>query len=60
MRSQRVTEGNKDHVLISNVGDLAHTPPDDVLLVEQDADYVLACHKLSHRRESDTNLKVWV
>ena len=55
-----MTEGNKDHVLISNVGDLAHTPPDDVLLVEQDADYVLACHKLSHRRESDTNLKVWV
>lgn len=42
------------------IGDLAHTPPDDVLLVEQDTDYVRACHTLSHRKKSDTDLKVWV
>lgn len=47
-------------VIISYIGDLAHTPPDNVFLVEQDADYVRACHILSHRRESDTELKIWV
>jgi hypothetical protein len=45
---------------ISYVGDLARTPPDDVLLVEQDADYVRACHTLSQSGESDSGLKVWV
>ncbi|MDP3029038.1 MAG: hypothetical protein Q8O04_05995 [Deltaproteobacteria bacterium] len=55
-----MTLNNKDHVFISYIGDLARTPPDDVLLVEQDADYVRACHTLSHRRKSDTDLKVWV
>lgn len=47
-------------VYIIYVGDLAHTPPEDVLLVEQAADYVLACHTLSQRREFDNDLKIWV
>jgi hypothetical protein len=55
-----LTEDNKSQVFISYIGDLAHTPPDGVLLVEQDADYVRACHTLSQHREADTNLKIWV
>jgi len=46
--------------IISYIGDLALQSPDDVLLVEQDADYVRACHVLSQRRESDSDLKIWV
>ncbi|MFH1672064.1 MAG: hypothetical protein ABIF87_01350 [Pseudomonadota bacterium] len=50
----------KDEVSISYIGDLTHTPPDGVLLVEQDADYVRACRELSHRGKSDTPLELWV
>jgi hypothetical protein len=35
-------------------------PPDGVLLVEQNIDYVRACHTLSQSRESDPDLKIWV
>ncbi|TET34869.1 MAG: hypothetical protein E3J72_12090 [Planctomycetota bacterium] len=52
--------GNENQVSISYIGNLAHTPPDDVLLVENDGDYVRACHTLSHREKSDIGLKVWV
>ena len=50
--------GNKS--IISYIGDLALKPPDDVLLLEQDADYVRVCHVLSQRRESDPEQKIWV
>ena len=46
--------------IISYVGNLAHTPPDDVLLVESDEDYVRVCRVLSHRVKLDTAAKVWV
>ena len=52
--------GNEYLASISYIGNLAHTPPDDVLLVESNEDYVLACHTLSHREKSDIGLKVWV
>lgn len=55
-----MTVNKKDEVYISYIGDLAHTPPADVLLVEKDADYMRACHKLSQRRKSDADLKIWV
>lgn len=55
-----MTVNKKDEVYISHIGDLAHTPPDGVLLVEKDADYVRACHELSHRKKADTPLELWV
>ena len=55
-----MTVNKKDEVYISYIGDLARTPPDGILLVEQDADYVRACHELSHRGKSDTPLELWV
>ncbi len=39
---------------------MAHTPPDDVLLVERDEDYVYACRELSVTDASTSGLKVWV
>ena len=45
---------------VSYIGDLAHTPPDDVLLVERDEDYVRICHVLSRAAMSGAGLKVWV
>ncbi len=53
-------EDNKDQVFISYIGDLAYTPPDNVLLVAQDAEYVRACHKLSNRKKSGADLRIWV
>jgi hypothetical protein len=50
--------GNKS--IISYIGDLALQPHDDVLLVDQDADYVRACHILTQRRDSDSDQKIWV
>ncbi len=55
-----MTVNKKEEVYISYIGDLAHTPPEGVLLVEQNADYVRACHELSHRGKSDTPLELWV
>ncbi len=46
--------------IIDYIGDLAHTPSDDVLLVERDEDYVRACRKLSPAGSSGAGLKVWV
>jgi hypothetical protein len=47
-------------ISVSYIGDLAHTPPEDVLLVERDEDYVRACRELSGKGSSSTGLKVWV
>jgi len=47
-------------VRISYIGDISHTPPDDVLLVECDEDYVRACRELSPGSSSGAGLKVWV
>ena len=55
-----MTAGNESQTSISHIGNLAHTPPDDVLLVESDDDYVRVCRALSHRVKSDTAVKVWV
>jgi len=55
-----VTVGNECQTSISYIGNLAHTPPDDVLLVESDEDYVRVCRALSRRLKLDTAAKVWV
>jgi hypothetical protein len=60
MMSWSVTVGNECQASISYIGNLAHTPPDDVLLVESDEDYVRVCRALSHRTKLDTAAKVWV
>ncbi|MCP4104690.1 MAG: hypothetical protein GY749_04005 [Desulfobacteraceae bacterium] len=51
---------NKKQVSVSYIGDMIHTPPDDVLLVECDKDYVRACHELSIGGSAAGSLKVWV
>lgn len=53
-------EDSKYKASISYIGDLAHTPPDNVLLVENDADYVRACQKLSRYWELHGCQRVWV
>lgn len=55
-----MTEVSKNKASISYIGDLAHTPPDGVILVENDGDYVRACQKLSRYWESHDCLRVWV
>ena len=55
-----MTVEDKKQVSVSYIGDLDHTPPDDVLLVECDEDYVRACQKLSPGGSSGAGLKVWV
>ena len=60
MRRWSVTVKDEKQVSVSYIGDLAHTPPDDVLLVEGDKDYVRACQELSPGGSSDAGLKVWV
>ena len=60
MRNWPLTSNDTNRVFISYIGDLEHSPPDDVLLVEQDADYVQACHKLSRHRKTDPNFRIWV
>ncbi|MDO9566079.1 MAG: PglZ domain-containing protein [Candidatus Desulfaltia sp.] len=55
-----MTEDSKNKASISYIGDLAHIPPDDVILVESDGDYVRACQKLSRYWESHDCLRVWV
>jgi hypothetical protein len=47
-------------ISVSYVGDLAHAPPEDVFLVERDADYVRACRELCATGASASGLKVWV
>ena len=49
---------NKTH--ISYIGDLTYSVPDDVLLVEQDRDYVFACNALSNAAHSGASLQIWV
>jgi hypothetical protein len=60
MRNWSVIVGNEYHTSISYIGNLAHTPPDDVLLVESDGDYVRACQELSPGGSLSAGLKVWV
>jgi hypothetical protein len=60
MRNWSVAVEDKKQVSVSYIGDLAHTPPDDVILVECDEDYVRACQELSPRGSSGVGLKVWV
>ena len=45
---------------VSHIGDLAHSPPDDILLVENNEDYVRACYAMANRDKSGTGLKIWV
>ena len=47
-------------ITISYIGDLSLKPPDDIFLVNSDADYVQACHTMSQNRKSDPDLKIWV
>lgn len=51
---------NGDEIHINYIGDLAISPPDNVLMVEQDADFVRACNELSNRVKSNTALNLWV
>ena len=46
--------------LISYIGDLAHTPSDSVLLVENDTDYVRVCKELSCFGNPDACRQVWI
>ena len=46
--------------IISYIGDLTYTPPENVLLVESDTDYIQACKELSNFGSSDGCQKVWV
>ena len=55
-----MTVEDKKQVSVSYIGDLVHTPPDDVLLLERDEDYVRACRELSPGGSSGAGLKVWV
>jgi hypothetical protein len=55
-----VTIDEKNQVSVSYIGNLAHSPPEDVLLVERDEDYVRACWELSAKGASASGLKVWV
>ena len=55
-----MTEDIKYKASISYIGDLSHVPPDGVLLVENDTDYVRACQKLSSYWELHEYQRVWV
>lgn len=55
-----MTADNVKQISISYIGDLAHTPPEDVLLVERDEDYVRACRELSATESFKSGLKLWV
>ena len=59
MTGNKFITNHSSHI-ISYIADLAYMPPDDVLLVVQDIDYVRACHTLSQSREPDPDLKIWV
>lgn len=55
-----MTENSKCQASISYIGDLAHTPSDGVILVENNADYVRACQGLSRYWELNGCQRVWV
>jgi len=51
----------KEHLTsVSYIGDLAYTPPDGALVVENDVDYVRACRALSRTERSAAGMKLWV
>lgn len=47
-------------VKISYIGDLSYSPPDGVLLIDGDGDYVGACHVLSCEQEPEVIWEIWV
>lgn len=55
-----MTVDDVKQISVSYIGDLAHTRPEDVLLVERDEDYVRACRELSTTEATKLGLKVWV
>ena len=55
-----MTADNKNEITVNYIGDLAHSTPDDVFLVESDEDYVRVCMDLSRQAKSAFALKVWV
>jgi len=55
-----VTADNKNEITVSYIGDLPHSAPDDVLLVESDEDYVRVCMELSRQAKPAPIRKVWV
>jgi len=55
-----VTVPKNNLVKISYIGDLSHSPPDDVLLIDGDGDYVGACHVLSRKQKPEVIWEIWV
>ena len=47
-------------IFISYIGELDHSPPADIFLVECDADYIRACLKLSASDELSSEISLWV
>lgn len=52
--------GERNKIYISYVGGLGYGLQEDVYLVEGEADYVQACHKLLQHRETGAGLRIWV
>jgi len=55
-----LTEDSKKKASINYIGDLAHVPPDGILLVENDTDYVRVCRELSRYWELHGCQRIWV
>ena len=49
MRSWNITVGSEYQASINYIGNLAHTPPNDVLLVELRLVYVMPCNYDSYK-----------
>lgn len=47
-------------IFVSYIGSLVHSPPEGVLLVEDDVDYVQACHLLVQQHRTGVDLQIWV
>lgn len=47
-------------VVVCNVGELNQAPPENVLLVADDADYVRACRQIAMAEASASACKIWV
>jgi hypothetical protein len=58
MRSRTVTVPKNNLVKISYIGDLSYSPPDGVLLIDGDGDYVGACHVLSCEQEPEVAISL--
>lgn len=51
---------NSPLVQVSHIGDYNQVVPDEMLLVENDADYVVACHRLRDLLGSSESARIWV